>query len=508
MNESINLIIVILFLFSAVIAVPPYDYWTLRARILANEQERMFGGRLDFEHGERAANEVLMTIKRAEFDKALHNVSLFLPARNFLETREEIEKSEIFKIIRKMPKGAVLHSHDMAIVSADWIFWNVTFRPNLYVCENSKGYLKLKFFDRPNEDCAWKLLSELRKDERLVNAINARIYRQMTMLTENSTEKYKNGDEAWSKFVDIFAFITPIITYRPVYEDHFYEGLRELYADNVMYIEIRSTLPNLYELNGTVYSPNATVAVYKETTERFILNHPDFIGAKVIYAPSRSVNETKFDEYLTILQALKETYPTFLAGFDLVGQEDKGEPLTTFVDKLRNINPPINYFFHAGETNWYGSPTDNNVIDAVLLDVKRIGHGYALTKHPLVMEIVKRRGIAIEVNPISNQVLNLVKDLRNHPAVGLFAEDFPVVISNDDPGLWGSRALSYDFYQAFMGIMSQDSDLRSLKQLALNSITHSTMNKEDKENAFKIWQEKWRIFVRELIFHVEQNISY
>ncbi|KAK2584714.1 hypothetical protein KPH14_007047 [Odynerus spinipes] len=498
MNGPTNLAIIII-LFCYTTNAAPYDYWTLRAQILSNEQRRMLGSHLDFEHGERVANNILMTIKRAEFEKAFQNASLFLPARNFLEAKEDIEQSEVFKIIRKMPKGAVLHSHDTAMVSADWIFWNVTFRPNLYICEDSAGLLKLQFFDRPNEDCAWELLSEVRKNKRVADAIDARIYQRMTMLTKNPSVDYENVDKAWSKFVDIFVFISPLLTYRPVYEDHFYESLSELYADNVMYIELRSTLPNLYELDGTVYPQSKTVALYKETVERFMSDHPDFIGAKIIYAPARSVDGKKVDEYLTILKSLKETFPTFLAGFDLVGQEDKGEPLIVFADKLRSLDPPIDYFFHAGETNWYGSNTDENVIDAVLLGAKRIGHGYAVTKHPLVMEIIKQRGIAVEVNPISNQVLSLVKDLRNHPAAGLFAEDFPVVVSNDDPGLWDSRALSYDFYQAFMGIMSQNSDLRALKQLALNSIIYSNMEKEMKEKAVKIWQKKWLDFIHQLV---------
>lgn len=113
------------------------------------------------------------------------------------------------------------------------------------------------------------------------------------------------------------------------------------------------------------------------------------------------------------------------------------------------------------------------------------------------MELIKERDIAIEVNPISNQVLGLVGDLRNHPASFLFAEDYPVIVSSDDPGLWGARALSFDFYEAFMGIMSKNSDLRALKKLALNSIKYSTMTETEKSSAFNIFEKQWQQFLQD-----------
>lgn len=114
------------------------------------------------------------------------------------------------------------------------------------------------------------------------------------------------------------------------------------------------------------------------------------------------------------------------------------------------------------------------------------------------MSIVKQKQIAIELNPISNQVLALVKDMRNHPASYFFAENFPVVVSNDDPNLWGSKGLSYDFYETFIGIMSRDADLRALKQLARNSIIYSGLTQHEQDNAFKIWNEAWAKFVKSL----------
>lgn len=107
------------------------------------------------------------------------------------------------------------------------------------------------------------------------------------------------------------------------------------------------------------------------------------------------------------------------------------------------------------------------------------------------MEEIKQRDICIEINPISNQVLKLVDDVRNHPATALFADNYPVVVSSDDPAFWETTPLSHDFYFAFLGIASAHSDLRLLKQLAINSIKYSGMNDREKKQAFVKWQIAW-----------------
>ncbi len=74
-----------------------------------------------------------------------------------------------------------------------------------------------------------------------------------------------------------------------------------------------------------------------------------------------------------------------------------------FIQTTLGMNPM--FFFLYNWTDWIGTATDSDILDAILLSAKRIGHGFALHGHPEFLRMVKERNIAIEVNPISNQVL-------------------------------------------------------------------------------------------------------
>lgn len=176
----------------------------------------------------------------------------------------------------------------------------------------------------------------------------------------------------------------------------------------------------------------------------------------------------------------------------MVGQEDINQPLNNFLDELQQFRKTTPYFFHAGETSilveletlyamkfntillsdGYGSESDLNLIDAILLDSRRIGHGFSLYKHPVLLKMVKSEGIALEICPLSNQVLRLVSDLRNHPAVYYVSESIPIVISSDDPGFWGSKGVSYDFYFALMAIAPSSTGIGFLKQIVWDSVRY------------------------------------
>ena len=98
------------------------------------------------------------------------------------------------------------------------------------------------------------------------------------------------------------------------------------------------------------------------------------------------------------------------------------------------------------------------------------------------MEEVKQHNILVEVNPLSNQILGYVADMRNHPARIFLRNGIQCSVNSDDPGVFGYQGLTYDF---FMIYMAWELNLKAIKKLVFNSIRYAALEKELKEEALK-----------------------
>lgn len=469
------------------------DYEKTRNNLLEEETVLALGGKLQLNDQEEILNHILMRLKEAEVDESFKNPHRFNFSKHYFTYRDEISNSKVYQIIKRMPKGGALHIHSTLMLGADYLL-NLTYEDHLYTCYTDDVF-ELQFSDTiPQRHCPvnWSLLSELRNASDDVNAFDAALKQHFVLYSEEQ----EDIDTVWVRFNKVYYAIKSLILYRPVREKFFYESLKRFYNDNVMYIEIRSGLHSLYELDGSQHESMYMVKLYEYITKKFKKDYPDFIGIKLIVTKHRGGNIEQIRQALDIARQIKRELPEMFAGFDLVGQEDKGKPLLQFLPALLEAKEEMNFYFHGGETNWFGMATDENLIDAVLLGSKRIGHGYALTKHPTLMANVLKNDIAVEVNVISNAVLSLVRDVRNHPLAIYLALGLPVVLSSDDPGVWGAEPLSHDFYVAFVGVASKHADLRTLKQLALNSVKYSALDSKEKERFYNVFNKRWRQFVK------------
>jgi adenosine deaminase len=126
---------------------------------------------------------------------------------------------------------------------------------------------------------------------------------------------------------------------------------------------------------------------------------------------------------------------------------------------------------HAGES---GGP--QGVRDAVTwLKPDRIDHGVRAIEEPDLVDIIREKGITLNICPISNLHL-LYKSIDDHPVDKLRKAGVPVSINSDDPGLLDCSL--DDNYQLCISTFGWNEDV--LRDVAHNSIEASYANADQK----------------------------
>ncbi|XP_012941002.1 adenosine deaminase 2 [Aplysia californica] len=484
-------VVLVLWLVCSSVAGMPSQYAQERKKMADKERSMRLGSQLTLNDREEMVNCYLMSLKQFMIATSTAGKTLFPPSQHFFHTKADIDNSTLFHIIQMMPKGGSLHLHESCMTSLEWVIKNLTYMDNLYTRMEESGEVRarLYLFSQASPGTEWTLMSELRAAQTDVDRFDQELLDTLAMW---GTEPYASNHEAWNDFHAYFRGIDGFLTNmesRRLYDLH---GIEEAYDDGLQYLEWRVSANNTDMVEY--------IRMLQGIVKDFKAEHPDFLGVKVIFEGMReSTPATVSDNVRKVANAMK-LFPDEVKGYDLTNEEDVVNRLEHFVDVLVDDEGTalLPYFFHAGETTWSGG-ADMNLLDAVLLNTTRIGHGFATVKHPEVLKAVMERPIPVEVNPVSNQVLALVRDLRDHPASSMISYGAPVVISSDNPNVYFAKMQSHDSYAAFMGLASQQDDLRLLKQLAINSLKYSAMTETEKTDAFAAWQIRWDLFVEEVI---------
>ena len=114
------------------------EYRAARERLIQEDRGRRLGAALVLTAAEEAANTRLMALKQAELDRTR---DYFPPAHSFLRerTKQAMAGSRVLEVMRRLPKGGVLHAHGGALGDFRWLVSNVTYRPDCYMYVGPPG---------------------------------------------------------------------------------------------------------------------------------------------------------------------------------------------------------------------------------------------------------------------------------------------------------------------------------------------------------------------------------
>ncbi|PIL24470.1 hypothetical protein GSI_14224 [Ganoderma sinense ZZ0214-1] len=452
------------------------------------------------------------------------------PGMGFLTARETILKTKVYSILSKMPKGGVLHAHLDAMVDARVLLDLALKYPAYHVrtdvsltTETISTTLPEFSLLKENEWTApASLTAETYTPGSWVPLAQARAAFDPSLggpegfdkwvigaLTINPTEAYhthNTTDKIWSKFQSTFAGLN---RYLPLWTEYIRQFFLSSVEDGISYVEPRIPFFCKYMIgaDGEENVPHREwlIAFDRVVNEVKVAlanqgRADEFVGSKIIYSALRNCTPDELEWYLEDCIALKQEFPHLICGFDLVGHEDPLNPLTyymgplkMFVKRQKELGLDIPFIFHAGETLGDGSPADMNLYDAILLGTKRIGHGFSLVKHPRIMELCRERQIAVEVCPISNEILRYTGSMPMHPLPILMNQGIHVALSSDDPAIFGNMGLSFDFFQVL--VSSEVTGLITLKEMARDSIKYSCLDPDERARALSLYDKRWLTFV-------------
>lgn len=451
-----------------------------------------FDADIKLSDAEIALDKKLFQLRKQVLTEAeTQKISLF--NSSFNELKPLIETSRLFKIIRTMPKGGLLHSHSGGLADVKWVISAARKYKECYIYDqkDNEQYIfgQLAFFARENVPAGFVSL-----DKKL--ASNPGFEKELQDLLTLKRDTLCTYTDYWVEFEKRFKRINLLLPYRPFFKEYYLKGFQDLAKDQVQHVEIRFIFDELYDFQHGKYPLKMSITDLQDVLKQVRQTNPEF-SLKLIYSSFKFLDPETVEKQLETAFELKKEFPDMISGFDLVADEAAGNSIYSFqkdwmklneLSKKYGVDMPL--FLHAGESN---SVFNKNILDVSLLNNRRIGHGLNLIYFPNTMEEVKKQNKLVEVSPISNQILGYVSDLRNHPARVLLSNGVQCSINSDDPSVYGYEGLNYDFWVAFM---YWELDVKALKKLVFNSVNYSSLNKDQKKEAIVYLNRQWNDFVQ------------
>ncbi len=157
---------------------------------------------------------------------------------------------------------------------------------------------------------------------------------------------------------------------------------------------------------------------------------------------------------------------------------------------MRRKYPTLALSIHAGEMDG----PDEHIRDTLLLGASPIGHGVNLIKDPDTLLLLQQsRRVLVEINLISNRLLEYTPDLATNPFPEYLRTGIPVCLNTDDRGMWDSN-LTDEYYTA---VTNYNLSWDELITMGRNSLTFSFAQPEVKAKLLADYEQRVAIFEKQ-----------
>ena len=164
-----------------------------------------------------------------------------------------------------------------------------------------------------------------------------------------------------------------------------------------------------------------------------------------------------------MFQIVREYLGDGVCAADLAGAEAL-YPMSEFIDVFETVKKlGMPFTLHAGECG-----NVQNIIDSVEAGAGRIGHGIAMRGHRELQSELAKKGIGIEMCPISNLQTKAVQSTAEYPLREFLDAGLKVSINTDNRTVSNtSLTKELEFVQKTYGV--SDEEIRKMMQNAVGT---------------------------------------
>jgi len=225
--------------------------------------------------------------------------------------KKQMESTKLWRIVRKMPKGALLHCHLGAMVDLEWVFDKAITTPGMCICANlplttktnrQNGSIQFKHVSTNCSEGPSLWSSQYSAGTFVPVALAAEKFpeggrggfvewlkERCSITSEESLQHHLGVDDVWRKLQGGFIILGPIIYYEPIMRAFLIKFFETLVDDGVKWVEIRAVFSTPFTRDGADVPTEdftALVGVIKEVAEEFKASH-NFWGVRLIWTTMR-----------------------------------------------------------------------------------------------------------------------------------------------------------------------------------------------------------------------------
>lgn len=419
----------------------------------------------------------------------------------FEKLKQNADDKTLYSFLYAMPKGGDLHNHLSGAAFPEWWY-------ELALAQEARGfiyYTKIKI-----NNCRAYGTDEFGRDPYLLlfRNIQESKYRQLGDCEKSEYRRLQDLNQTQkAAWLNSLKLDTPHEGRDEFFQTH-WQRLNDLFFNHELMAEILVRNMQAFGREGLAYlevdvtpvgmNPDGSFINPEQVYDYYLarLAQKDALATGVTvrfhYALLRFSDNAEKD--LENMYRFVDKHRDRYVAIDMVGREDndKGHPLR-FLSTLRRLRsefPDIELSIHAGEVD----EPNRHIRDTLLLGANRIGHGVNLLTDPDTLLLMRHGPYLVEINLVSNLLLEYIDEYRQHPFPELLRIEVPVALSTDDRGMWDSNITD----EFFVAVKEFNLSWAEVKRLSENSLQYAFVQSAEKTKLLENYHRRIEAFEKKM----------